>query len=713
MPDGASAGSVPAMRGPGRRGRARAVALGAILAVTLVAPAGPGPAPAAAAGSIKAVTIDALETGGSHVLQTWTEPAAALDVTWASNELIVNAQADGDVTSQIIRLGPRQGDPLVAGSYEAPGFEANVTNPFLVRQQGGPGGYTCEGDSFTIHGISPEPQPNVDTAIDALSASFTQECPGYRIRGEIRWNSSLGFSSIGPSADPRPLAGMSLSGESFAGRYSPASPITLRNWGSQPLTFGQLELLDEAVDRWFISSDTCSGKLIAPNATCTIAGQAVDWIPNIYQDSLRLPVSTARGEVRIQLVSVVLSARFVPIKPVRLLDTRHGIGISGRLPNKAARTLTVVNRTPGDAETNIPPQAVAVAGNLTITGQSTAGHAALTTSLLNDPKTSTLNVPFGDTRANGTIVRLTSGGTLGITWVGANGSNTHAVFDATGYFVPVELSSGVRHGNFSAGFSPSRVLNSRTGQGFSGALRPNQPRTFTVPLAGVWNQSVAVTGNLTVVRPSGAGHVTIGPAPVTNPGTSTLNFPAGDTRANNVLVRLGGTAGTKSLSVTYVGPPNTTAHVIFDVTGAFGPSGSLGYVPLEPSRVVDSRIGKGITTGRIPAETAKDAWIENQYPSDPSRNLPPDNSTSETLFKHAIAGNATFVGPTRPGHLAVVGSLPASEPNTSTINSPAGDTRANGVIIAGCCPPSAAFWYEAAPDGFTHVVLDVYGYFIQ
>ena len=699
------------MRGNSSR-RPTAAALTVILAATFAAPAAQAAPATVAAGSIRAVFVDVLDEAGKHVLQTWTEPDATLDVSWDGDQLFVQADAAEPVVSQVIRMGPPLGKALPAGPYEAPAPEPNALTPFLVRTQGGPGGYTCEGDSFTIRGISPVPQPDVPTTITALSASFVQQCANLTVRGEIRWNSALGFSAVGYASDPRPDYELAVPGaETFAGTYSALKSITLKNYGTQPLTFGLVDLLDEAVDRWYVGVDTCSNQTVAAGATCTLGLRAIDWIPNNYEDGLALPVSTARGLLRIRLPSAILSARFVPIQPVRLLDTRIDLGIAGRLPNKAARTLTVENRTQGDPTRNIPSEAVAVTGNLTITGQTSAGHAALTTSLHNDPPTSTLNVPLGNTRANGTIVRLTSGGTLGITWVGSTGSTTHAVFDATGYFVPVDVISGVRHGNFSAGFTPYRVLDSRTGQGFSGALQPNV--TFTVPLAGVWNESEAVTGNLTVVKPTGAGHVTIGPTPVTNPTTSTLNFPTGDTRANNVVVKLGSTVSTKTLSVTYVGPPNTTAHVVFDVTGAFGPGGSLGYVPLEPSRVVDSRIAKGITTGRIQAGSGKEAQIENLIPGDPSRNLPPDSSTEPLLFKHAVTGNATFVGPTRAGHLTVLGALPSSQPPTSTINSPAGDTRANGVILSSCCPPSAAFWYAAPSGGLTHVVFDVYGYFIQ
>jgi hypothetical protein len=703
------------MREPSGRHRSRAAAVAALLAASLVAPAGPVASPAAAApGSNTAVFIDATDAGGLQVVQTFKGTDVTVSWDEVTGEVTVEAKPGG-VDEWRITMGPPRGDPLNAAAYDAPGGTPTDSEAGLTAQNLGSGSYTCTGGTFDVEDIDPEPVKETPAELTRLSISFTQDCAGKSIRGEIRYNTSFDFAAVGYESDPGADVALTVpQAVTFAGRYSSLTSITLKNHGTVALDLGLPVFNDEGVDRWYIGVDSCSGPPIPAGGECTLSLRAIDWIPRNYDDILTMSaVGLPSGEVRVRLPSAILAARFVPIQPVRLLDTRSGIAISGRLPNKSARTLTVVNRTPGDPTRNIPTNAVAVAGNLTITGQTSAGHAALTTSLQNNPTTSTLNVRLGDTRANGTIVRLTSGGTVGITWVGATGSATHAVFDATGYFVPVELVTGVTQGNFSAGFTPYRVLDSRTGQGFSGALRPNQPKTFTVPLTGVWNQSVAVTGNLTVVKPTGAGHVTIGPAQVTNPSTSTLNFPVGDTQANNVVVKLGGTASTKTLSVTYVGPPNTTAHVVFDVTGAFGPAGSLGYVPLEPSRVVDSRIAKGITTGRIQAGTGKEALIENQYPSDPSRNLPPDSSSDPTLFKHAITGNATFVGPTKAGHLTVLGSLPGSQPPTSTINSPAGDTRANGVILSSCCPPSAAFWYQAPSGGFTHVVFDVYGYFIQ
>jgi hypothetical protein len=53
-------------------------------------------------------------------------------------------------------------------------------------------------------------------------------------------------------------------------------------------------------------------------------------------------------------------------------------------------------------------------------------------------------------------------------------------------------------------------------------------------------------------------------------------------------------------------------------------------------------------------------------------------------------------------------------PPTSTINSPAGDVRANGVILSSTSLPiRVAFWYQAATGSSAHVVFDVTGYFID
>jgi hypothetical protein len=91
-------------------------------------------------------------------------------------------------------------------------------------------------------------------------------------------------------------------------------------------------------------------------------------------------------------------------------------------------------------------------------------------------------------------------------------------------------------------------------------------------VSGVPSNATAVTGNLTVTGQTSGGYLFIGPIATNTPGSSTLNFPVGDDRANAVTVALGA-GGT--LSITFVGPNNSqSAQAIFDVTGYFVPAGS-------------------------------------------------------------------------------------------------------------------------------------------
>jgi hypothetical protein len=129
---------------------------------------------------------------------------------------------------------------------------------------------------------------------------------------------------------------------------------------------------------------------------------------------------------------------------------------------------------------------------------------------------------------------------------GLPSSATDFVFDVTGYFVP-----GTAGASYLA-LPPARLLDSRFGNGLSGPFSANLPRSFQVAgRGGVPAGAVAVTGNLTVTNQTRAGAAYLGPDPLAAPGSSTLNFPLGDNRANGVTLALG-PGGT--LSATYLAP---------------------------------------------------------------------------------------------------------------------------------------------------------------
>ncbi|HEX7591743.1 MAG TPA: fibronectin type III domain-containing protein [Candidatus Limnocylindrales bacterium] len=254
-----------------------------------------------------------------------------------------------------------------------------------------------------------------------------------------------------------------------------------------------------------------------------------------------------------------LAATYVPVTPTRLVDSRAGSqqrGLWASLSTKVPARFTATGGV-------IPPNAVAVTGNLTAVSTGGSGYFSLTpTAPVGVPATSTLNFPANDIRANAVVAPLGPGGSLWVTFVGP-GAAMNVVFDVTGYFTPGP--SGATY----ATVTPTRLVDSRAGvqqKGLYAPLTATVPVEFSGTGSVIPSGAVAVTGNLTEVSTGAQGYFSLTPvAPVGVPATSTLNFPARDIRANAVTAPLG-PGGT--LWVTFVGTGGQT-NVVFDVSGYY------------------------------------------------------------------------------------------------------------------------------------------------
>ena len=71
--------------------------------------------------------------------------------------------------------------------------------------------------------------------------------------------------------------------------------------------------------------------------------------------------------------------------------------------------------------------------------------------------------------------------------------------------------------------------------------------------------------NLTVVEPTGQGHLRLSPARTPRTLASTINYAAGQTRANNAIVTL---SGLGELAV-FCGQASGSVHFVLDVSGYF------------------------------------------------------------------------------------------------------------------------------------------------
>ena len=376
---------------------------------------------------------------------------------------------------------------------------------------------------------------------------------------------------------------------------------------------------------------------------------------------------------------------YVPIDPVRVLDSRIGIGLSGQFTAKSARSWQVAGVG------GIPANAVGVTGNVTVTRQQAAGSVSITPTNTNSPSTSTLNFPVGDNRANNVAVALSPSGTLSAVFGGPSGKKTDLIFDVSGYFVADD--SGATF----TPITPVRVLNSRYGNGLSGAFARGVPRTLTLAgTHGIPAEATAITGNLTVTGQTAPGSLSVTQTPTASPSTSNLNFPKGDNRANGVYAPLDGSG---ALSIVYMaGVAGSTSHVILDVTGYFVPgTGGLRYFPLNPGRVMDTRAGVALT------------GLTGLFTSNAPRTLAVGGHWGVPAGAQAITGNLTVTGQTGAGSVAMTFS-PTSSPTTSTLNFPVGDNRANGVagpLNAGV----VSFVYNGPATKKTNLILDISGYF--
>jgi hypothetical protein len=360
--------------------------------------------------------------------------------------------------------------------------------------------------------------------------------------------------------------------------------------------------------------------------------------------------------------------------------------LSGAFGSHVARTFQVTGQG------GVPAGATAVTGNLTVTQQTSLGYLSIGPNPQNNPTSSTLNFPRGDDRANAVTVALSATGTLSITYAAPTlGPTAHVIFDVTGYFTP-DASGATYHP-----LTPTRILDTRSGIGLSGAFGSHVARRFQVTggISGVPSGATAVTGNLTVTQQTNLGFLAIGPVAQNDPTSSTLNFPLNDDRANAATVALDPSGG---LSITYAAPlTGKIAQVIFDVTGYFTPDLSgARYVPLIPGRILDSRDGTG--------------GLSDVFVSHVARTFTVIGHGGVPATATAVTGNLTVTQQTNLGFLAI-GPVAQNNPTSSTLNFPLNDDRANAATVA-LGGGTLSVTYAAPLAGKTaQVIFDVTGYF--
>ncbi|MEO8556841.1 MAG: hypothetical protein ABI474_09235 [Actinomycetota bacterium] len=203
--------------------------------------------------------------------------------------------------------------------------------------------------------------------------------------------------------------------------------------------------------------------------------------------------------------------------------------------------------------------------------------------------------------------------------------------------------------------SPRRVMDTRNGTNTTKAKLAGGGRvTLTIP--GLPVGATAVTLNITVTGPTSAGYLTAYPAGSAQPTTSNLNFVAGQTVANLVMVSVG--SGGK---VTFFNSAGTV-DVIADLAGYYLPAVGRRFIARPADRIMDTRIGLG----------ASKATVGPGLVTLGVQGLPAGTT--------AVALNVTVTKATAASYLTV---YPAgtTRPTASNLNFVKGQTIANVVIV--------------------------------
>lgn len=227
---------------------------------------------------------------------------------------------------------------------------------------------------------------------------------------------------------------------------------------------------------------------------------------------------------------------FKPLVPARLLDTRIGNGApTAKLGPAQSLDLQVTGRG------GLPTTGVSAAVlNVTVTNPSAPSYLTVWPAAVSMPLASNLNFGANQTVPNRVVVGMGSGGKVSIfNGLGA----TDVVVDVNGWFTDASGGTGSRF----VGMTPTRILDSRTGNGGSiDPWGPNSGRALTVagvngvPLMTDPNPPTAVVANVTVTNTTAPSYLTAWPDGAAQPLASDLNWTSG-TVPNLVVVQVGPT----------------------------------------------------------------------------------------------------------------------------------------------------------------------------
>ncbi|MGR4882683.1 hypothetical protein ACIPUC_25215 [Streptomyces sp. LARHCF249] len=412
------------------------------------------------------------------------------------------------------------------------------------------------------------------------------------------------------------------------------------------------------------SSETRTNHVYRKLGEYTIKATVVDPVLGT-QDTEEVRVKTAGSE-------------FTPYGPTRLLDTRSGTGaVKGKVNGYSSTRLKVAGNG------GIPTGVAAVALNVTAANTTSGGHVSVFASGSPRPTASNINFEAGQTVPNLVIAQVGADGYVEL--YNGGWEPVDLIADVTGYF-------GQREASGYDPQAPARVVDTRYGTGAPRGPVAGQG-SFTVKVAQPGATAVAL--NVTATNPQEAGHLTVHPAGQAAPSTSNVNFTAGQTVANSVIVPVG-----KDGEITVRNGSWAPSDVIVELVGTYSTASDGAYVPLPPVRQIDTRElywSKGPWPARAylwqAFSVGQEAWVLNTTVT---------NTRGAGFLSVAPDPNST-------GNYADRTAITPNRPESSTLNWTAGKTVANLVQASSGNNGIVDFWNQGWDSA--DLVVDIFGYY--
>lgn len=380
-----------------------------------------------------------------------------------------------------------------------------------------------------------------------------------------------------------------------------------------------------------------------------------------------------RGSAILADVGAPVGGPFVPMaQPARVADTRYGsrgsTTCTATLGPGGQCTVTLAG-DPAIAAPNlpIPSSALAVVLNLTVTNATQGTYVTAFPASSSLPNSSSINVYPGQTEAN--LVEVQVGPNASVRFYNSQGS-VDLIIDVQGFISATGTGSGL----FTA-TGPTRITDTRPQYQVGPKSTPLGPgQTMNVQVPG---SPAAAVFNMTVTNSAAPGYLAAYPAGGLAGATSNVNYGAGQTIANRVMVA----TGTGGQITIYNGSGTTSVDVIVDLNGTFGAAGAKFY-PTSPTRILDTRNSQPIAANSRIA-------LASPIPS-----------------ATALVGNFTVTNGTAASYIAV-GVASSGPVSTSDINFIPFQVQANmGVPGSGS---GTVYIYNAA--GSVDVIADLAGWY--